>query len=152
MKWLKLILTAALLTLVAWWLWQRYYISDETRLKCLIATATSAVESGNLIKLENVIAYDYTDDFGFDKSTIMGGVRSFRAEYDALFIQLADLRVTVEPDHTKSQAVFIAKILAKPKGGGIQTEVRAERYRLFFRKTDQGWKLTRAESPQLKFD
>ena len=152
MKWLKLVIAVVVLALVAWWVWQRYFITDETRVKRLLATATSAVEKGNLIKLADVIAYDYSDDFGFDKSTLIGGVRSFRSEYNAIFIHLADLKITVEPDHVKSQAIFIAKVLAQPKGGGAQTEVRAERYRLFFRKTDQGWKLIRAESPQLKFD
>ena len=152
MKWLKLILAVVVLGLLTRWAWQHYFITDETRIKRLLATATTAVETGNLIKLENVIAYDYSDDFGFDKSTLIGGVRSFRAEYDAIFIHLADLKITVEPDHTKSQAIFIAKVLAKSKGGAAQTEIRADRYRLFFRKTDQGWKLIRAETPQLKFD
>lgn len=106
----------------------------------------------NLLKLEDGIAQDYTDDFGFDKSTIIGGVRSFRAQHDALLILLTELTVEIEPDRQKAQAVFIAKILAKAKGSLSETEVRAERYRVYFRKTDTGWKLTRAESPQLKFD
>lgn len=152
MKWLKLIVAAVVLALLARWAWQRYFVTDETRVKRVLAAATSAVETGNLIKLENVIAYDYSDDFGLDKSTLIGAVRSFRSEYNAIFIHLADVKITVDTDHMKSQAIFIAKVLAQPKGGGAQTEVRAERYRLFFRKTDQGWKLTRAESPQLKFD
>ena len=152
MKWLKLIVAALVLALLVRWVWQRYFISDETRIKRLITTATGAVETANLIKLESFIAHDYSDDFGFDKSTIIGGVRSFRSEYDALFIHLADLKITVDPDHAKAQAIFIAKVLAQPKGGGVQTEVRAERYRLFLRKGEQGWQLIRTESPQLKFE
>jgi ketosteroid isomerase-like protein len=43
-------------------------------------------------------------------------------------------------------------VLAKQKGAAAETEVRAERFRLFFRKSDDGWKLVRTESPELKFD
>ena len=47
--------------------------------------------------------------------------------------------------------VFIAKIVARAKGT-TDAELRTDRYRLQFRKTEQGWKLYRAESPELKFD
>ena len=60
--------------------------------------------------------------------------------------------MTVDPDHQKAQAVFIAKIIAKAKGSLTDSEVRADRFRLYFRKNDAGWKLIRAESPELKFD
>ena len=83
---------------------------------------------------------------------LIGAVRSFRAQYDALFIHISDLTMTIDPDHQKAQAVFIAKVLAKAKGSLSESEVRADRFRLYFRKTDGGWKLIRAESPELKFD
>lgn len=37
------------------------------------------------------------------------------------------------------------------RAGGGETELSAERVRLFFRKTDNGWKLIRIESPELRF-
>lgn len=111
-----------------------------------------AVETGNLLKLEAGIAQDYSDDFGFDKSTVLGAVRSFRAQQDGVLILISDLKITVEPDHQRAQAVFIAKILAKAKGSLADSELRTDRFRLLFLKTDQGWRMTRAESPQLKFD
>lgn len=152
MKWMLRILLVAALAGMIWWLWQRVFVTDETRVKRQIALMTGAVEKSNLLRLEGAIAGDYSDEFGLDKSSLLGAVRSFRAQYDALFIHLSDLTVTVEPDHQKAQAIFIAKVLAKQKGGTTETEVRAERFQLFFRKTDDGWKLVRTESPELKFD
>lgn len=152
MKWLGWLFVVVVLAGLGWWGWQRVFVTDEQRVKRQLSALVSAVETGNLLKLEDGIAQDYTDDFGFDKSTIIGGVRSFRAQHDALLILLTELTVEIEPDRQKAQAVFIAKILAKAKGSLSETEVRAERYRVYFRKTDTGWKLTRAESPQLKFD
>jgi ketosteroid isomerase-like protein len=152
MKWIARILLAAALVGFVWWLWQRVFVTDEMRIKRQIALMTSAVEQGNLLRLEGAIAGDYSDDFGLDKSSLLAAARSFRAQYDALFIHISDLTVTVEPDRQKGQAVFIAKVLAKQKGAAAETEVRAERFRLFFRKSDDGWKLVRTESPELKFD
>ena len=152
MKWWLRILVAGLAVFVAWQIWQRVFVTDEKRVKKQIAIMVSAVEKGDVLRLSDALAADYGDDWGLDKSTLIGAVRSFRAQYDALFIHISDLTVTVDPDHQKAQAVFIAKILAKAKGGVAESEVRAERFRLYFRKTDAAWKLVRSESPELKFD
>jgi ketosteroid isomerase-like protein len=111
-----------------------------------------AVERNDLIRLEGAIAKDYSDDYGLDKSMLLGGVRSFRQQYDQVLIIFSDMTVTVEADRQQAQAVFIAKVLAKAKGSLSESEVRADRFRVYFRKTDQGWKMIRAESPELKFD
>ena len=152
MKWLIRIAGVAILVFAGWWLWQRIFVTDEQRIQRQISSMARAVETGNLLKLEAGIAQDYSDDFGFDKSTVLVAVRSFRARQDGVLILISDLKITVEPDHQRAQAVFIAKILAKAKGSLADSELRTDRFRLAFRKTDQGWQMTRAESPQLKFD
>jgi hypothetical protein len=152
MKWILRIGVIGIAAFVLWQVWQRVFVTDETRVKKQIVIMESAVEKGKLLSLSDAIAADYSDDWGADKSMLLGGVSSFRSQYDAIFIHLSDLTVTVDPDHQKAQAVFIAKILAKAKGSLTESEVRSERFRLYFRKEDAGWKLIRAESPQLKFD
>jgi ketosteroid isomerase-like protein len=152
MKWLGWLFVAAVLAGLGWWGWQRVFVTDEQRVRRQLAALARAVETAHLLKLEDGIAQDYTDDFGFDKSTIIGGVRQFRAQHDAVLILLTELTVEIDPDRPKAQALFIAKILAKAKGSLSETEVRAERYRVYLRKTDAGWKVTRVESPALKFD
>jgi ketosteroid isomerase-like protein len=128
------------------------FVTDEARVKKQLAILVIAVEKGDILRLSDALAADYSDDWGLDKSTLLGAVRAFRTQYDALFIHISDLTVTVDPDHQKAQAIFIAKVLAKAKGSVTESEVRADRFRLHFRKTDSGWKLNRAESPELKFD
>jgi len=152
MKWLIRIAGVGILVFAVWWLWQRIFVTDEQRIQRQISSMARAVETGNLLKLEAGIAQDYSDDFGFDKSTVLVAVRSFRARQDGVLILISDLKITVEPDHQRAQAVFIAKILAKAKGSLADSELRTDRFRLLFRKTDLGWQMTRAESPQLKFD
>ena len=149
-KWIRLLLAITVLAL-AWWAWQRLFVSDETRLRLQLGSMTRAVEQGNVLKLEGTIAADYSDDSGLDKSTLLGAVSSYRQQHDGLSIHLSDVEVKVEPDHEKAAVVFIAKVMARPKGGG-ETQLVSDRFRLYFRKTDQGWKLYRAESPELKFE
>jgi hypothetical protein len=152
MKWIWRIVAAAIAMFVLWQVWQRVFITDEQRVKKQLAVMVSAVEKGDVLRLSDALAANYGDDWGLDKSTLLGAVRAFRGQYDALFIHISDLTVTVAPDHQTAQAVFIAKVLAKAKGSVSESEVRADRFRLHFRKTDNGWKLARAESPELKFD
>ena len=152
MRWLGRILVVGVLMLGGWWLWQRIFVTDEQRVQRQLAALAHAVETGNLLQLEDGIAQDYSDDFGFDKSTVIGGIRSFRGQYDALLIFITGLRIEVAPDHQAAQAVFIAKVLAKARGAIQESEIRADRYRVYFRQTAGRWKMTRVESPQLKFE
>ena len=152
MKWILRVAMVGIAAFVLWQVWQRVFVTDETRVKKQIAVMVNSVEKGKLLQLSDAVAADYSDDFGMDKSMLLGGVSSFRSQYDAIFIHLSDLTVTVDPDHQKAQAVFIAKVLAKAKGSLSESEIRSERFRLYFRKNDSTWKLIRVESPELKFD
>ncbi len=152
MKWLLRVVMVAIAAFVLWQVWQRVFVTDETSIRRQISTMVSATEKGDVLRLSDALAADYSDDWSLDKSMLIGAVRSYRAQYDVLFIHLGDLTVTIDPDHQKAQAVFIAKIIAKAKGNLSESEVRADRFRLYFRKSDSGWKLTRAESPELKFE
>jgi ketosteroid isomerase-like protein len=152
MKWAVRIAVVGVAAFLLWRTWQWLFVTDEMRVKRQISVMTSAVEKGDALLLSDALASDYSDNWGMDKSTIIGAAHAFRAQYDAVFIHIGDLTVTVEPDHQTAQAVFIAKILAKARGSLTESEVREERFRLYFRKADDGWKLIRAESPELKFD
>lgn len=152
MKWLWRIVLVGVAALIIWQVWQRVFVTDETRIKRQIAVMTSAVEKGNLLRLSDVVATDYSDDSGMDKSTLLVEVRAFRSPYDSLSIHLSEVTVTVDPDHQKAHAEFIAKVIARNKGGSSENEVHSGQMRLFFRKDDAGWELIRAESPEAKFD
>jgi ketosteroid isomerase-like protein len=152
MKWALRVVATVVVAFVVWQVWERVFVTDEKRIKKQIAAMARAVEKGDVLRLSDAVAADYGDDWNMDKSMLLGAVRSFRSQYEALFIHISDLAVTVDPDGQKAQAVFIAKVLAKAKGSVTESEVRAERFRLCFRRNDEGWKLVRTESPELKFD
>ncbi len=152
MRWIRLVLVLVVIFGVAWWVWERFLVSDETRIRLRIRGMEQAVEQGNLLRLSDAIADDYSDDAGMDKSSLLGAVRAFRQQYEGLIIHLSDLQIQIDPDHQKAQATFVAKAVNKPKEGGSESELFTDRFRLFFHETGQGWQLVRAESPPLKFD
>lgn len=152
MKWVLRIAVAAIAAFALWRAYQWLFVTDEMRIQRQISVMAGAVEKGDPVRLSNALASDYTDDWGLDKSTLLGSVHSYRTQYDPVFIHISDLTVTVDPDHQKAQAVFIAKILAKARGSVSDSEAREDRFRLYFRKNDSLWELIRAESPELKFD
>ncbi len=151
MKWTR-ILVLILALLAAWWAWQHFFVSDETRIRLQLVSMTRAVEQGNILRLEGTIANDYSDDFGMDKPSLLAGMRSYQQQHEGLFIHLSDVQIEVQPDHQRARAIFIAKVVSKSRGGPTESDLFSDRFRLFFRKTDQHWQLIRAESPELKFD
>jgi len=151
MKWIQRVAVVGLLAWILWQGWQRFFVTDETRIKRLITTMAKAVEQNKTLALADCIAGDYSDERGLDKATLVGVVRSTRSQYDAMFIYISDTAIEIAGDRQKAQATLVARVLTKRAGGG-STELNAERVRLFFRKTDSGWKMTRVESPELKFE
>ena len=151
MKWMKRIVGVVALVLIGWWVQERFFISDETRIKQALNAMVKAVETGNMIGLSDGIAADYSDDRELDKGTLVTMVHAYRAQQQAIIIFLTEMKVEVAPDRHTAQVTLIANILIKPKGGA-DTHMDGERFRLYFRKDDRGWKLTRVESPKLKFD
>lgn len=152
MRWSLRIVALGLLVAGLWFLARLLWAGEQTRIKRRIAAMERAVEQGNLLRLEGGIAADYSDDWGLDKSRLLAAAHSYRQHYESLFIHISDLKVEVEGDRQNARAVLIAKVAAKPRGSGQETELFADRFRLYFRKGEQGWRLTRIESPELKFD
>ena len=150
-KWVGRIFWIALLLLLAWWAKERFLVSEETRIQRQIAAMEQAVEQNKILRLADAVAGDYGDDHGLDKGTLLAAVRAFRAQQDALLIHISDLTIQVQPGTNLAQVTLIARVVTKPKGGG-ETELNADRFRLYLRKDDQVWRLTRVESPELKFD
>lgn len=145
------ILVVGLVAALLWQAWERLFVTDEKRVRRLVRTMAGAVERKKMLVLGDCIAGDYSDDRGLDRGSLLAAIGMVRAQYEAMFIHISSMAVEMAGDRQTAQATLVAKVLTKRTGGG-ETEINAERVRLFFRKTDDGWKLTRVESPELKFD
>jgi hypothetical protein len=145
------VVAIGLLAWMAWYGWQLFFVTDESRIRKLITTMKNAVEQNKTLALADCIARDYGDDRGMDKGTLVAMVRGTRSQYDAMFIFISDTVIEIPPGQNTATATIVARILTKRTGAG-DAELNAERVRLFFRKTDNEWLMTRVESPELKFE
>lgn len=148
-RWFIRLLILVGVVVVGWWLWDRFLIPDETRIRQLITTMKGAVIERNMLRLSDAVAQDYSDDFGLNKSALLGAARSFREQYEELRIEFPELTVVLDPDHRTAHAALLVSVGGRLKSGA-RPEASADRVTFFFRKSDDGWKLTRIEAPELR--
>ncbi|MCX7885838.1 MAG: nuclear transport factor 2 family protein [Verrucomicrobiae bacterium] len=151
MKWLWRLLVLAAAVWLGWVGWNRFFVSEQARILRLIRRMAAAVEQNRLVALAECIAGDYTDERGWDKAALLAMVRATRSQYETMLIYIGDAVIELSDEGQKAQATLVARVLTRRAGGG-STELNAERGRLFFRKAGGGWKLTRVDSPELRFE
>ena len=88
MKWLLRIVVAAIAAFVLWQVWQRVFVTDETRVRREISAMVSATEKGDVLRLSDALAGDYSDDWGMDKSMLIGAVHGYRGLVRELIAEL----------------------------------------------------------------
>lgn len=152
MRWIARIVALLILVAVGWWLAHRLTVTEEQRLLRTLSAMQRAVERTNLLALEGYIAQDYSDDRGLDKTSLLMAVRNVRLQYRTFLVLRSDTITEIAPDATTATVTFVAKVLATPHDGAGETELFTERFRLFFRKQDNAWRLTRVEVPKLRFE
>jgi hypothetical protein len=152
MKWLWRLIVAGVVGVLVWQAWERLFVTEEKRIQRAVAAMERAVEENNIVALADGVAGSYSDEHGLDKASLLAMVRGARSQYATMLIHITDMKIEVATDKRTGQATLIAKVLTTRAGGGGATEINAERVRLFLRKGDDGWKLTRVESPELRFE
>jgi len=55
MKWLLRIVMVAIAAFVLWQVWQRVFVTDETRIRRQISTMVSATEKGDVLRLSDAL-------------------------------------------------------------------------------------------------
>jgi hypothetical protein len=151
-KWLLYLVVATVLAWMGWQIKERFFVSEETRVRRLVSAMATMVEKVEIKSLGDSIADDYTSDQVADKTTLLNAIRLFRLQYAQMFIYLSDENIEMAPDQQTAEVTLVAKIVATARGGGGNTEFNSERIRLFLRKTSDGWKMYKTESPKLNFD
>ncbi len=153
LKWLGVVVA---LLLVGWWLWARYGVTEEKRVRKVIAKMQEAVERGGRAKmalgLEGCIAQDFADRVGLNKTMLIEALIGYRSQFDSVNIDISDLTITVTTaptanDFPTAEAKFAARLIGNKSG---QNDQYSDRFRLTFKKSDLGWQMTNAEGEQTR--
>ncbi len=154
----RITLVIAISAVVGWWLWSHYGISEEARVRRVIAKMQQLIERGEGLKLSwglnDCIAHDYSDPWGMNKGTLVQAILGYRSQYEEVTIYITDLKIQVNPVSTPggeiAEATFAVRVVGRAKSNAsdsvLPAEQYSEQYHLTLRKSDIGWQMTSAES------
>jgi ketosteroid isomerase-like protein len=154
--WAGRIALCAIIGVLGFFIYHRYFVSEEAKVRKVVMALKDAVEKNDRIKFSDAIAVGYSDEWGWDKTTLIAGFSTIQQFYAEPKVNISELTVTVKGD--EAEAAMFVEVTAKDFRGSTQDltqELRgniANRLRLKFTKTSDGWKLKSAESIKLRFD
>ena len=138
---------AAVVALLCWFVYERFIVTDEQRVRRVLSGLEIALEEHDIGAFSGYISPDYRDDWGFDAAGIkhiaLAGMRQFET------IEIDPLDVKLELDGDTATIVFypVCKI-ANDSGRSFDLDreaLRGNLLRLTLKKVDRKWRVTRAE-------
>ena len=145
------ILVAVVVVYLAVKIWS---VSEEARVRKVIASFERTVEAEKLLKCMSYISRDYSDETGLDyRSAMILGREIFNA-YDDIFIHIKGLKIEIEDKLAK--ATFVATVFATRSGTqqkeNLLRERGTDRFVVTLRKEEGGWKILSSGAPGHTFE
>ena len=138
------IATALLLAVIAYVLLAHVFISEETRIERQIQRGRKAIEDEAILTIASLVAVDYRDDQGHDRSALLAGLRSFFQTVDEVLIGITSMRVTVTDSRAEVSIQFrISGTLDSERFSGLGSR-ETETVQLRFSKRAGSWQLVGA--------
>ncbi len=116
-------------------------ISDETRIRRVIEKGRKAIEEESLLTAATLIADNYRDEYGQDRGTVLGGLRSLFQSTENLQIDIHSTEITVDNEDAEAVVTFS---LSGEHGGHSFRDIAPDRKTggsVYFAKGDGGWKV-----------
>jgi hypothetical protein len=155
-QWAGRIFLCAVIGVLGFLIYHRYFVSEEAKVRRVVMSLKDAVEKNDRIKFSDAIAAGYSDEWGWDKTTLIAGFSMIQQFYAEPKVNVSEIKITVKGD--VAEAGMFVEVTAKDFRGQKQDltqELRgnlANRLKLTFTKTADGWKLKSAETMKLRFD
>jgi len=155
------VVIVAVLIGAAWYIYQKYGVTDEARVERVVDRMAAGLETGNtalsVLRISSYLSstYRHNDDAlgvprgGLDKSTVKAYILRLRRDlgYHDFDVELSEVTVTVTDD--TAQAIVTGRITALPKGENeerveLMTSPGLNRAVLDFAKEDGDWMVVRS--------
>jgi len=135
---------APLLVVLAYRLVTDVFITEETKIERQIHKGRKAVENESILTVASLVAEDYRDKYGHDRSELLAGLRSFFQTTDGLQISITEVHVTVDDTGAEAFVRFsISGVLDGQRFEGLGSN-GAETVWLRFTKRDGSWQVIEA--------
>lgn len=96
-KYVPWLLSAVVVLLVCF---KYVWISDEVRIERLIGKGAEAVSDRSVFRVGNLIASDYADGMGFDKSALLGAAQQIFQTFDKIEVRIEETAFEQAPEKT----------------------------------------------------
>ena len=91
-------------------LFRYVWISEEVRVHRLIKRGVKATENRSVFQVGNLLASDYSDAMGFDRSTILGVARDLFQNFDKIEVEIKDIDFEQPPEPSDNDQENIARV------------------------------------------
>lgn len=123
---------------------------EQARVRKFIMQGKARVEKKNVVGLSEMVAYNYQDKYGNDRTTLIYGAKTFLAYYKDVFINVESIDIKLNEAKTEADVEIVALIIGRTKEGGSDTimeglEGEKDKFRLRLIKEENGWKLLEME-------
>jgi len=133
--------------LIGWFVYERFIVSEETRVRRVLAGAEKALEKHDAIGFGNFIAPDYTDAWGYGAGEVKGIALEGMREFETIEINPTD--VAVEVSGASATIVFypVCKF-SNPDGQSFDVDreiLKGHLLKLTLKNKDRVWRISRTE-------
>ena len=137
-------LVALLLAVILYMVATRVFISEEARIEKQIQRGRKAIEDESILTIALMVAEDYRDESGNDRSTLLAQVRHFFQVADNLKLGIRSVNVTVADSEAEALIRFtISGMLSGESFAGLGS-TGPESARLRFSRRSGSWQVVEA--------
>ena len=142
-----IVLSVIVAALVGWFVYERFVVSDEKRVRRVLADAEQALEKHDAVGFSDCLAPDYTDAWGNGAGEVRGIALEGMREFETIEVNPTD--VVVEVNGESATIVFypVCKF-SSPNGGSFDVDkeiLKGNLLKLTLKKKDRWWRITRTE-------
>ena len=108
MKAFRIIAVGLILLILGLILYSFFFTSAETRIARAIQKGQRAFNNKHLFNVAVLVSHEYKDDYGFDKSSLVGTVQQFFRDHEKIDVEIRSLQIEVtSPGKAVANAVVV---------------------------------------------
>ncbi len=136
------------LLVVAWYLTNYVFISEEQKIYRLIEKGRLGVESGSVFSLNNILAANYQHANGADRALVIRGLQQLFQETKERSIQLGSIQIEIQDGRATGRVRFSFDAQLTAPNSRYQkyiTNNQMHELRVEFVKNKNGWEILRTD-------
>ena len=127
-----------------------FFVSEETRIVKRLEKGRKAFERERILTMAGLISADYSDDYGYEKATLLRVMQSFFSEHREIEAQFLSLKIECTSEdraHVELQVRFGGDVANESFHGVALRNPRGVAFEIDLVKRGRSWKVVRFALP-----